>query len=100
MKKIIALTSTFLILFLCIALATGRVADSINHVFKSKSSAGSDASAAMVDEQPQELSETPPPATTLAEPTADELEVRDTERDPRAIINFVIQKRSRQPDDQ
>ena len=49
MKKIIALTSTFLILFLCIALATGRVADSIDHVFKSKSSAGSDASAAMVE---------------------------------------------------
>jgi hypothetical protein len=54
-----------------------------------------DAAAAVADEQPQALSN-----TALAEPPAGEPVFQDTENDPRAIIDFVIRKRSRQTGNQ
>lgn len=66
----------------------------------SSSASEIDASTALVDEQPQELSVTPLPVTTLAQPAADELQFQDTESDLRAIIDFVIRKRSQEPGNQ
>ena len=66
----------------------------------SPSASDIDASTARVDEQPQGLAVTPLPATTLAKPTAGELQFQETESDPSAIIDFVIRKRSQQPGNQ
>jgi general secretion pathway protein A len=56
-----------------------------------------EASTDVVDEPSRERAVAPrQPVPTLAEPSSDKLEIEDPEIDPRAIIDFVIQKRSRQ----
>ena len=58
-----------------------------------------DASTAVVDAPPERLAAPPSPATAQTEPTTGQLEGRNTEMDPRAIIDFVIRKRSMQSGD-